>query len=99
MDSLFYLMHGFNVLAVEANPFSVIDVRAAMRRYAEHHGTGQLRVLNAAIVSDEERAEMAGTSPAVGKLSSRLQMAVGESQVGRTGGHTELGVEVPFHIH
>lgn len=53
MDSLFYLTHGFAVVAVEANPLMCLDVRSALRRFGS-----TLRVLTAAIVSDEDFAHM-----------------------------------------
>lgn len=57
MDSLFYLMHGFRVVAVEANPMMVLDVQTALRRFGK-----RLRILTAAIVSDEELKDL--TDPA-----------------------------------
>ncbi|CAE8611685.1 unnamed protein product, partial [Polarella glacialis] len=63
MDSLFYLVHGFKVLAVEANPMLALDVRTALNRYSS-----RVRILSAAIVSDgsestDSEAEGSEASP------------------------------------
>lgn len=58
MDSLFFLIHGFRVLAVEANPLSALDVRHALKRYGR-----RLTVLTAAILNDDESDVHSSRSP------------------------------------
>lgn len=53
MDSLFYLLHGFRVVSVEANPLVALDTQAAMQRFSR-----RLSIIPAAIISDEERSDM-----------------------------------------
>jgi len=49
MDSLFYLVHGFRVVAVEPNPLLVLDVRSALSRYGD-----RFRVVNAVVIDEAE---------------------------------------------
>jgi len=61
MDSLYYLVHGFKVLSVEANPMLALDVRTALQRYGD-----QVHIIAAAIISDiSESDKNSGAAPAL----------------------------------
>eukprot|EP00928_Gymnodinium_smaydae_P020342 TRINITY_DN17864_c0_g1_i2.p1 TRINITY_DN17864_c0_g1~~TRINITY_DN17864_c0_g1_i2.p1 ORF type:complete len:533 (+),score=118.80 TRINITY_DN17864_c0_g1_i2:198-1796(+) len=64
MDAFFFLMHGFPVVAVEANPLLVADVHAALARHGQ-----RLRVLTAAVVgesaADGSGGDLAEEAPVV----------------------------------